>query len=186
MTGQIGRRLSESRIVILLKNKLFQIPHVVYMHLDSLDNLQKLQVHPDYSITTYRRGVEGDWKNLIKRSFTRLLPPDIDQLTAAAGFDPDGFFFLTYQNQTVGSVYARQAEDAGLKFGDVVALCVVPEQRGRKLGSLLLSQALNYFKSKGLKSVYLDVDEFNTIAVKTYLAMGFQFAKQHPRINLTN
>lgn len=91
-----------------------------------------------------------------------------------------------FQNHLIGSVYARQAQDGDFKFGDIVALCVAPEYRGKKLGRSLLLHALAYFKSKGLKSAVLDVDEFNKAAVETYLSVGFKRITTPPRISLSN
>lgn len=158
----------------MLKSLVFQVPHVVYMRLDGLENLQESPALKDYSIRTYRKGDEDDWNQLVKRSFSRLFPGNISEICESKNFDPNGFFFLTYRNQTVGTVYAKTVQYGNSKSGWIVALCVAPEHQGKRLGRSLLLQALNYFKNCGLQSVFLDVDEFNAPAIKTYLSAGFK------------
>lgn len=167
-----------SRVIIVVKSRLFQVPHVVYMRLDGFEKLDETPVFKDYSIRTYREGDEVTWTMMVKRSFKRLFPGDVREIYESRDFDPNGFFFLIYHGEAVGTVYAKQMQDGNSKVGCVSALCVVPEHQGKKLGRLLLLHSLHYFKSKGLQSAYLDVDEFNEPAIKTYRSAGFRFVSR--------
>lgn len=171
-------RLLKSRPVVLFKNSFLKIPNFVYMRLDGFEYLEDLPVPENYGLRTFGTGDEDTWIKIVRTSFERLFPVDIPEICQSNDFDPDGVFFLTYRNQAVGTVYAKQMHGKNLKTGYVIALCVLPEHQGKKLGRLLVLHALHYFKSKGLQSAVLDVDEFNRAAVKTYLSLGFKFAEK--------
>ena len=45
---------------------------------------------------------------------------------------------------------------------------------GKNLGYSLSLAALNYFRKKGIKEVFLYTDDFRLPAIKTYLKLGFK------------
>jgi mycothiol synthase len=62
-------------------------------------------------------------------------------------------------------------------YGAIQNLGVVPEHRGRGLGSLLLMKALEGFRRAGLKRAYLEVTAQNEGAVRLYRRLGFVKAR---------
>jgi len=154
------------------------------MRLDGLEHFNNPPIPEGYVLTTYHEGLEDGWRRIVKNSFSNIRPPDISQITASKSFDPEGFFFLMFQNEVVGSVYARQAKDGDFRFGDVVALCVASQYRGKKLGHFLILRAFEYFKAKGIRTVILDVEKNNRVAINMYTSMGFETISDHPRLRL--
>jgi ribosomal protein S18 acetylase RimI-like enzyme len=160
--------------IVALKNAVFKPSRMIQMRLDGFENLEDLPNLENYSVRTYRQGDEEIWVRLVKRSFGGYYHADIAEICEDKEFNPNGFFFLTFHNQTVGTIYAKQLRDRSSKIGCIHMLCVVPEHRGKHLGHYLVLYALYYFKKIGIKSVVLIVDEFNEIAIKTYLSTGFK------------
>jgi ribosomal protein S18 acetylase RimI-like enzyme len=62
-------------------------------------------------------------------------------------------------------------------YGAIQNLGVVPEHRGRGLGSVLLMKALEGFRRAGLKRAYLEVTAQNEGAVRLYRRLGFSKAR---------
>jgi ribosomal protein S18 acetylase RimI-like enzyme len=62
-------------------------------------------------------------------------------------------------------------------YGAIQNLGVVPEHRGRGLGSVLLMKALEGFRRAGLKRAYLEVTAQNDGAVRLYRRLGFVKAR---------
>lgn len=61
--------------------------------------------------------------------------------------------------------------------GAVQNVGIVPEHRGRSLGTRLLLLALGAFQRQNLHRVYLEVTADNEAAVKLYRRMGFRVVK---------
>jgi mycothiol synthase len=148
------------------------------MRLASLENLEDLFVPSSYQIRTYRRGDGENWIKIIKCSFGENFPADINQILDdtinSQEFDPTGLFFITYHDQPVGTVFARQQFSEGHKVGYIHMLGVIPQHQGKGLGRLLTLCALRYFRKKGFREVILDTDDFRISAIKTYLGLGFE------------
>src|SRR5204863_38089 len=58
-------------------------------------------------------------------------------------------------------------------LGAVQNLGIVPEHRGRGLGSLLMLKALEGFQRAGLRRVFLEVTAQNEGAIRLYQRLGF-------------
>ncbi len=92
--------------------------------------------------------------------------------------DRDGFF-VAVDDKAVGfvacdtnwiSVFERQ------RVGEIHELFVLPEYRGRGVGSSLLEKAISYSMERGRKRAELWVGRTNFKARKFYLHHGFQEA----------
>jgi ribosomal protein S18 acetylase RimI-like enzyme len=59
-------------------------------------------------------------------------------------------------------------------FGAIQNLGIVPEQRGKGLGKLLLLKSLHGFVRAGLSRAYLEVTARNEAAVRLYRRLGFR------------
>lgn len=62
-------------------------------------------------------------------------------------------------------------------MGAVQNIGIVPEHRGRSLGSSLIRQALEGFRDKGLRRASLEVTAQNSGAVRLYHRLGFRKVK---------
>jgi hypothetical protein len=62
-------------------------------------------------------------------------------------------------------------------LGAIQNLGIVPEHRGRGLGSALMMKALNGFRRAGLRRAYLEVTAQNDGAIKLYRRLGFAKAR---------
>jgi len=62
-------------------------------------------------------------------------------------------------------------------MGAIQNLGIVPEHRGRKLGSALMFAALRSFQRGGLKRAFLEVTAQNSGAIKLYRRLGFAKAR---------
>jgi ribosomal protein S18 acetylase RimI-like enzyme len=59
-------------------------------------------------------------------------------------------------------------------FGAIQNLGIVPDQRGRGLGRILLLKALHGFVRAGLSKAYLEVTARNDAALRLYRRLGFR------------
>lgn len=59
-------------------------------------------------------------------------------------------------------------------FGSIQNLGIVPEHRGRGLGTILLSCALTGFRLAGLRHAFLEVTAQNVGAIRLYQRLGFR------------
>jgi ribosomal protein S18 acetylase RimI-like enzyme len=61
--------------------------------------------------------------------------------------------------------------------GAIQNIGVVPEHRGRGLGTQLILRALHGFRQAGLRRVYLEVTAQNEAAIRLYRRIGFETAR---------
>jgi ribosomal protein S18 acetylase RimI-like enzyme len=93
----------------------------------------------------------------------------------AAARDPWGAESIAAGNTTFcGTV---QGIEDRFGYGAIQNLGIVPEHRGRGLGSVLLMKALEGFRRAGLKRAYLEVTAQNEGAVRLYRRLGFAKAR---------
>jgi len=170
--------LLTSKPIVLLRSLLFQPSRILTMRLDGLEKISDIPSKGEYHVRTFHKGDEDIWVKLMKRSFGSYFPADIDEIVKSKDFDPKDFFFLTHNNQIIGTVYAKRLNQGLLKTGYIHALCVLPEYRRKKLGRFLLFYALKHLRSLGLTSAILIVDESNEIAIKFYSSVGFKLVDQ--------
>lgn len=71
----------------------------------------------------------------------------------------------------------EQPDESGVGEWYVDSLAVIPEYRGKGIGRLLVADAVERGKAKGLKPTIL-VDPDNTPAVKLYESVGFVYKEQ--------
>lgn len=69
----------------------------------------------------------------------------------------------------VGYVVAHSAADEG----EVLNLGVAPRQRRRGVGRALVERVLALLAERGVRVVYLEVRESNTVARRLYQSLGF-------------
>ncbi|MCA9268959.1 MAG: GNAT family N-acetyltransferase [Planctomycetales bacterium] len=101
----------------------------------------------------------------------------MEEIARRDGFLPESTWLLIYrgqdgQHEFCGTVQGVRDE----RFGGIQNLGVVPEHRGRGLGSRLMLEALDGFRRVGLPRAYLEVTARNTGAIRLYERMGFRTA----------
>ncbi len=99
----------------------------------------------------------------------------MSEITRKPGFLPQSTWLLTAvdrdrREELCGTIQGI-VDPSGL--GAVQNLGVVPEYRGRGLGSLLLLKALEGFRQAGLSRAFLEVTSQNEGAIRLYRRLGF-------------
>lgn len=143
------------------------------MHLYDLENLQEINLPPDYEIRTFKKGDEKIWCRIVNETVGGNLKKDdfIKRFSSKKQFDPEGLFFLYYKTKPCGTVLAWK-EDKNL--GVLHYLGILPEHTGKNLGYMLSLYALKYFRKKEIKEIFLTTDDFRLPAIKIYLKLGFK------------
>jgi len=102
-----------------------------------------------------------------RSSFVRLLKDPYVQFLVAEAADPLGG--PPAAATVVGYVVTYVVVDEA----DISNLAVSPECRGRGVGRRLLEAAIAGVESVGVRTVYLEVRESNTVALRLYDSRGF-------------
>jgi [ribosomal protein S18]-alanine N-acetyltransferase len=119
-----------------------------------------------------------------------FLPEDADAVLAiaaqaptAANWSRDSYLQFAREGGSLALVLEVAGEISGFLIGRLVAdqaellnLAVTAAQRRKGAGTALLARALDVWRSRGAKSVYLEVRESNTAAIAFYEKHGFTAA----------
>lgn len=104
---------------------------------------------------------------------TESVPEDIRAWFDEAFYLEGGICLLTHNGEAIGTVcIGRETETPGA--GEILALGLVPEQRGRGLGRAILRYATAYALQHRLTPVILSVNAENDTAVRLYQSEGFE------------
>ncbi len=76
----------------------------------------------------------------------------------------------------VGFIMSRQAVDEA----EILTIAVAGRQRGRGIGRALLEQHLRALAGRGVRTVFLEVDEGNAAAQALYGGAGFRQVAKRP------
>ncbi len=101
------------------------------------------------------------------------------EITSRSGFVPEATWLCRFREpssgraEPVGTIQGLQIEG----WGAVQNLGIDPEHRGKGLGSILLTRAIDGFRSVGLRRMHLEVTTDNTAAIRLYERMGFKTAQ---------
>lgn len=118
--------------------------------------------HPDAEINDQYRTVAGSERFL----------HNIIRFPGCGTFDPDASLVLRDRSSQalLATVLCSQvAPDTA----HITQLCVLPAQRGRRLGEALLRHTLARLSQRNLKAITLTVSEANAGAVRLYRSVGF-------------
>ncbi len=90
--------------------------------------------------------------------------------------DPEGMFVARDQEGRIVGFIAVDSNwiNRGRRVGEIHELVVGPEARGKGLAKALIEKAIDYFRSKGLKTSGLWVGEHNRSAKKLYEKLGYK------------
>jgi GNAT superfamily N-acetyltransferase len=131
-----------------------------------------LDLHADVNYACFRDEMDAIvFPSLGSRYGCRHL---MREIRTRPGFVPEATWLLTCPGGTCGTVQGRR--DRG-GWGAIQNLGVVPEYRGRGLGTALLIRALQGFQKAGLGRVFLEVTAENEGAVRLYRRLGFRRRK---------
>jgi len=97
----------------------------------------------------------------------------MSKYASQAGFDPDGFFFVTHRGQFCGTAFAWTRE-AAQEVGVLHYLAVHPEHRSKGLARYLSLLVLHRHRACGKKCVELRTEAFRVPAIRLYLSLGFE------------
>lgn len=75
-----------------------------------------------------------------------------------------------------GFIMSRRAGDEA----EVLSVAVARARRGRGLGRRLLDLHLRWLAARGVRVIFLEVDEHNTAALRLYRGCGFHEVGQRP------
>jgi len=84
---------------------------------------------------------------------------------------PNYFLVVTCSNRVVGYVVGALNSDGS---GHVISLAVDPKYRRRGLGALLLRSLERKFKESGIFRVFLEVSEWNKVAINLYKKLSYK------------
>lgn len=87
--------------------------------------------------------------------------------------DPEGFLVAECDGRVVGYAIGQVRAGTGL----IVSLAVDLGHRGGGLGENLLTELLKHFQRKHVKTVELQVDVRNMLAIRVYEKLGFRVEK---------
>lgn len=94
--------------------------------------------------------------------------------TIVSAFSPDG--------QLIGGVTAFPNESENKRTGRRVGMTedvfVVPQWRGKGVAKRLVAEALLYLQENGLEEAHLEVRATNDTALKLYLGLGYEIARE--------
>ena len=105
----------------------------------------------------------------------------MNEITGRANFVSQATWLIRYHGESGaigGGVPAGTVQGLNQdNWGAIQNLGIVPEHRGRGLGSLLLLRAALGFQRAGLRRMHLEVTTENTGAVRLYERLGFRRAQ---------
>jgi len=140
-----------------------------------LDDFKIPDIEPPsgYTIKTFTQGNENIWCELINKTIGGTLnKKDFEEkFKSKKQFDPEGVFFLYYENKPCGTVTAWKEDK---NSGQLHFLGVLPQHSGKNLGYILCVEALKYFQKNRINQVFLTTDDFRLPAISVYLKLGFK------------
>ena len=89
---------------------------------------------------------------------------------------PDGFMLLTENGSPIGQIELQIKLHSGRRRGRINLYYLTAGCRGKGIGTLLDSYAMNFFRRGGVSDCYLHVSSSNKPAVAFYSKAGFREA----------
>lgn len=123
---------------------------------------QSYRGHVDSNINDQYRSVTGSLRFL----------NNIVRFPGCGTFDPLSSYVAVHRptRRTVGLILCSRVRD---DVGHVTQVCVVPDQRGKRVGETLLALASNELRRRRFSTLSLTVTEANRGAVELYKRLGY-------------
>lgn len=135
-----------------------------------------LREHAKAKFDSFREELDADVFPCLARldGCQRLM----NEITGRSNFVPQATWLVRFHEpgvrpQPVGTVQGLNQDN----WGSIQNLGIVPEHRGRGLGSVLLMRSARGFQQAGLRRMHLEVTTENTGAVRLYERLGFKRAQ---------
>jgi len=127
---------------------------------------ESYRAHVDSEINDQYRSVSGSLRFL----------NNIVRFPGCGTFDPGASFVAVHKatRTTIGVILCSRVKD---NVGHVTQVCVVPDQRGRKIGEALLVAAASELRRRHFAMLTLTVTEANRGAVELYKHMGYEIRR---------
>ena len=77
---------------------------------------------------------------------------------------------IFWKKSLVGYILAKIALDQA----DIISFIIKKEFRRKKYGTILFTKFVNYLKTKGVESIFLEVSKKNIPALNFYFCIGFE------------
>lgn len=132
------------------------------------------------SVRSIRAGEEPQLLDTLNRAWAstwNFHPITMEALLADLKGNEDSFFVAVDQTddiQMLGTVHVLFNRSSDESNAWISNLTVDPTQRGKGLGRMLLTVALNYLSAQGVSSVTLGVDGGAVAPVSLYRSIGFE------------
>jgi len=115
--------------------------------------------------------------NLFRRSEKHGLPAYMRVLRKAYGDGKDGMFIWEVEGEAVGWSWLKIHENEFFEegaYGEVNEIYVARKWRGKKIGTMMMRHAFNWFKERGVNTVRVEALACNRAAVSFYRRFGFK------------
>ncbi len=152
------------------------MPRQLRMVRPDLKDLPDIDLPKGYNLRSYCKGDALHWANIITDSFggkARTAQDTRREIIDRDVFDPNGLFFVTYNDIPVGTACSWRQSVHETQVGYVHMVGVLGEHTGKKLGRWVSLAVLHFFQDNGFICAMLDTDDFRFPAIKTYLNLGF-------------
>lgn len=133
-----------------------------------------------YRLTTLGGDDIEQWIRCRNIVFDAQVEPDWfrERFESRPDFDPSGWYVVWRDGRIVAISGALAVEDERdpkwLRGGMIEYVGVVPEERGKKLGELVVSACLNWLAEREANPVLLITQPFRVAAIRLYEKLGFQ------------
>jgi len=133
-----------------------------------------LKVNAISWIDTYKNEKKGLTEDILKEVKGAGLNPSAEAIEKAQKWianppDKSHCWVAKVDGKVVAYVWPRVDESGKNRVGQ---LYMLPEYKGKGIGSALLDKVINYFNGQ---NVYLEVADYNTRAIDFYKNKGFEF-----------
>ena len=145
---------------------------------------QPPQMKSGYNLRTFRDGDEQTWADIRNAAFGHSSNADEFWTQTFLGvnkridFDPQGFFFVEKEGESVGMsagiVLHDRKKIGGMFPGGIGWTGVHKDHRGIGLGRALAITSLNYLHERGLAVTEVGTEFYRNAAVNLYESLGFR------------
>lgn len=139
-----------------------------------------LRVPEGYELTTLTEMDVQGWTDCRNAVFGGDVGPEWlrTRFMARPDFDPTGWFLVKREGQVVAIAGAIDAADPsgpeGARGGMIEYVGVLPQERGHRLGELVVTACLNWLARRGVQRTTLITQPFRRPAIRLYERLGFR------------
>ena len=116
-----------------------------------------------------RPAVIGDVDSIMAVEKTGISHPWDKESIEAVINDDNKICIVAVEDSLAGYIYASFVLDEA----EIGNICIVPELRGQGVGRKLLAALIEDLKSKGITTIFLEVESDNLNAIRLYESSGF-------------